>query len=81
MTGAPPETGGVDLGPMGNVAGTIPGMSATFKIASRTPEWQAILNQTRPSKDYNDQPAGWLAGSSDGSALYGPAPGGWSPTF
>ena len=79
MTGPAPDTGGADLGPMGNVGGSMPGLSAIFKTASRTPEYNELGRQWKLAKDFNDMPTGFLAGSSSSSGgtnpVYGP-PGG-----
>jgi hypothetical protein len=77
MTGAAPDTGGADIGHMGNVGGSIPGMSALFKTASRTPEWSELGRQWKAGKNFDDSPVGMLAGSTEGSPVYGP-PGGTS---
>jgi hypothetical protein len=75
--GAPPPTGGADIGHMANVGGTIPGMSALFKTASRTPEWSELGRQYKAGKNFDDSAVPWLAGSTGGSPTYGP-PGGIS---
>jgi hypothetical protein len=72
MTG-PSDTAGVDIGNIANVGGSIPGMNALMKTASRTPEFAELGNQWRAAKDFNDQAVPWLAGASGGSAVYGPA--------
>ena len=77
MTGAAPDTGGADIGPMGNVGGSIPGFSTLYKTASRTPEWSELGRQWKAAKNFNDAPVPWLAGSTEGSPVYGP-PGGTS---
>ena len=70
-------SGGVDLGSFGQLEGTIPGMQAVLKTASRTPEWSQLAGgfNNQPGKDFNDSPTTWLAGSSNGTPTYGP-PGG-----
>jgi hypothetical protein len=77
MNGAP-DTGGVDIGHMGNVGGTIPGMSGLLRTASRTPEWSELNRQW--AKNFNDLPVPFLAGSSSSLSgtkpVYGP-PGGF----
>jgi hypothetical protein len=81
MNGAAPDTGGVDIGPMGNVGGSIPGFSTVMRVASRTPEWAELGNQWKMAKDFNDSPAHFLAGSSSSwggtKPVYGP-PGGFA---
>lgn len=75
----PPDTGGVDLGPMGNVGGTIPGLSTAIRVASRTPELTELGRQWQAAKDYNDSAVPFLAGSSNGGRpVYGPPGFGWS---
>jgi hypothetical protein len=73
----PPDTGGADIGHMANVGGTIPGMSALFKTASRTPEYTELGRQWKiMGKDYDDSAAPFLAGSSSSwsgtTPVYGP---------
>jgi hypothetical protein len=81
------DTGGVDIGPIGTAGarggGGMPGLNSALKFASRTPEWQTLFQQAQMGKDFNDQPTGWLAGSSTSSAgttpVYGPSQGGPVP--
>lgn len=76
------DSGGVDLGPLGQLEGTLPGLNAVSKTLSRTPEWSQLAcqhRQYRAAKDFNDQPVGSLAGASSGSAVYGPPQGGPTP--
>ena len=65
------DTGGVDIGPIGQLSGTIPGLSTFMKAASRQPEHAELGRQWKAAKDYNDSAVPWLAGSSNGSAVYG----------
>jgi hypothetical protein len=69
--GGPPSTGGADIGHMGNVGGSIPGFSTLYKTASRTPEYAELGRQWKAGKNFNDAPVPWLAGSDQGSAVYG----------
>jgi hypothetical protein len=62
---------------MGSVGGTLPGFSPLMRAAARTPEWNQVIQQGLPGKDWNDQPVATLAGASDGSAIYSS----WDPTF
>jgi hypothetical protein len=71
------DSGGVDLGPIGQLQGGIPGFNAVMKTVSRTPEWSQMAGeyQKQREKDFNDAPVGWLAGSSNGAPIYGPPQG------
>jgi hypothetical protein len=76
------DTGGIDLGPIGQLGsrggGGLPGLNWAMKTASRTPEWKAVYSQARPGKDFNDSAVPVLAGSHQGGAVYGPPGGGGS---
>ncbi len=72
-----PDSGGVDLGTLGQLGGSLPGLNAVTKTLSRGPEWSELASQHQQlrAKDFNDQPVGYLAGASNGTPTYGP-PGG-----
>jgi hypothetical protein len=62
MSNGGPDTGGADLGAMGQVGGTLPGFKSAVRFASRGPEWAALATQggfhprqiRQAGKDFND---------------------------
>ena len=64
------DTGGVDLGAMGNVGGSLPGLNFLTKQASRTPEYSELSRQARlPGKNYDDSPVAHTVGSDNGQTV------------
>ena len=69
MAGAP-DTGGVDLGPIGGLQGSIPGLDTATRLASRTPEWRELGWQARQAgKDFNDGAVAHTVGVSAGQPV------------
>jgi hypothetical protein len=80
MSDGAPDTGGVDIGYMSQVGGSIPGFQTAVRLAGRGPEWQELGRpyQARlPAKDYNDQPASFTVGSDQGRPVMDA--GSWAP--
>ena len=70
LSGAPPDTGGADLGHMGNVGGRMPGLKAATTVAADLAPALAVgWLKRKAAKDYNDQPADKTVGTELGNAV------------
>ncbi len=64
-----PDTGGVNIGPIGQLEGQILGLSTVMRHASKTPEYAELGRQLRAAKDYNDAPVARTVGSTAGKRV------------
>lgn len=67
LLAAPPDTGGVDLGPMGAMHGRVMGFNALSSVAAdAAPLFGAKLLQRKAAKDFNDDPTTRTDGTNNG---------------
>ena len=76
------DTGGVDLGPIGQLQGTLPGLNTITKTASRNLSGKNLVRSGRRSsssrgKTTTISPSDFWPEAPTATPTYGP-PGGWS---
>jgi hypothetical protein len=66
-----PGTGGVDIGPIGSLVGTIPGLRALTTAAADVVPAVGLkyMQRRKAAKDYNDNPTDTTQGADGGQAL------------
>jgi hypothetical protein len=77
-----PDTGGVDLGPMGQLEGRIVGLHAfTSGLTDLAPAAALWHMKRKAAKDHNDRPVGQTIGSHDGQPVKDKPPVSWIPEW
>lgn len=77
----PPSTGGIDLGPMGQVHGQMPGLRGVTTVAADLgPALAFGWLKRKAAKEHNDQPGATTVGTQEGNVVKEP-PVNWTPDF